>query len=78
MIAGAALNLNPFLRFGGYWLLTDLTGFLSIHRATYEFWQFVRRKCVREDIGTRQAEFLDRGSVIKVVFILYAVDLPER
>jgi len=73
MIAGAALNLNPFLRFDGYWLLTDLTGFPSIHRSTYEFWQFVCRKCLREDTATRRAEFLDRGSVIKVVFILYAV-----
>jgi putative peptide zinc metalloprotease protein len=73
MVGSAILNLNPFFRFDGYWLLTDLTGFVSLHRSAYEFWKFTYYRIVRKPQNGRRPDFLDRRSAIRAVFLSYAV-----
>ncbi len=34
-------NLNPFLKFDGYWILTDLLGISSLHRISKALWRRV-------------------------------------
>lgn len=41
LYAGTLTNLNPFLRYDGYWVLTDLTGVVNVHRraiAQFKYW----------------------------------------
>jgi hypothetical protein len=73
MVGSAILNLNPFFRFDGYWLLTDLTGFVSLHRSAFEFWKFIYCRLFRKPQAGRRPDFLDRRLAIRAVFLLYAV-----
>jgi putative peptide zinc metalloprotease protein len=47
-LATALVNLNPFLRFDGYWLLTDITGLPSLHRSNWELCRYLVAKIRRK------------------------------
>ncbi|MHB8159030.1 MAG: hypothetical protein ACYDGS_00760 [Thermoleophilia bacterium] len=71
LVAGATLsNLNPFLRFDGYWIVTDLMGMPNIHFRVREMLKhFFLRK-----IGRHQSDISlpIMKSPIRELFFVYA------
>jgi putative peptide zinc metalloprotease protein len=72
-LATILINLNPFLRFDGYWLLTDVTGLPSLQRSNQELWRYWWRKLRRKDQDIQVPEFFSASAKIKVIFVLYSV-----
>ncbi len=65
------VNLNPFLKFDGYWLLTDLMGTPSLHRSTGEAWRYWLARAFKQG-GVRKPEILQRHPVFVALFSFYA------
>lgn len=46
LYVGAAANLNPFIRFDGYWVLTDLTGVVNVHFRALALVRYLAKRLV--------------------------------
>ncbi len=44
LLLGVAINLNPFMRFDGYYVLSDLLGFPNLHDRAFAFGQWQLRR----------------------------------
>jgi putative peptide zinc metalloprotease protein len=66
------VNLNPFLRFDGYWLLTDLLGVSSIHRSAYHCWRYVWHRIRREKCPDGLPGFLDVKLSSQIIVFFYS------
>jgi len=72
-LATAIVNLNPFLRLDGYWLLTDITALPSLHRSNQELWRYWWIKLRRNDRAARRPEFFSASPWIKTAFVAYSI-----
>jgi putative peptide zinc metalloprotease protein len=63
------VNLNPFLKFDGYWLLTDLSGVPSLHRAAREVSGYAVHRLARRP--ARTPEVLNTHPLIVGLFIAF-------
>lgn len=74
-VGGMALfNLNPFLRFDGYWLLTDLTGVASVHDEAKALGRYLWQRFLRGEIiksGSRPA-LLGAPVLVQATIVIYA------
>ncbi len=65
LMVGAAINLNPFMRFDGYYVLADLLGFANLHDRAFAFGRWQLRRLLfgldmpmPEPVTTTQRRFL--------------------
>lgn len=65
------VNLNPFLKFDGYWLLTDLTGIPSLHRGVRDASLYGLALLMGKP--RRRPDVLDRHPVIVGSFAIFWV-----
>jgi putative peptide zinc metalloprotease protein len=72
-LAGLILNLNPFLKFDGYWLLTDLTGLPSMHRACRDLAKYLYFRLRRKTWVGRRPEVFDTPYRIRFAIVVYAL-----
>jgi len=72
ILLAVILNLNPFLRFDGFWLLTDLTGIPRLHRSAVELYTWLWNAPLRRRRVSKPA-FLDTHPVIRWCIIGYAI-----
>ena len=71
-VATVVVNLNPFLRFDGYWLLTDLLGLSSIHRSAYNCWRYLWYKLLRKERPESSLDILDVRPFSQIIVFLYS------
>jgi hypothetical protein len=69
MIAATVININPFIKFDGYWLLTDITGVPSLHRSMRETWSYIV-DTVR-GVKRRKPDVLERHPFVVALFTAY-------
>lgn len=68
--ASTLLNINPFVKFDGYWFLTDVTGIPSLHRSARESSEYlINRISGKRDC--RKPEVLVAHPFIVTVFLAY-------
>jgi putative peptide zinc metalloprotease protein len=72
-LATALVNLNPFLRFDGYWLLPDITALPSLQHSNQELWRYWWAKLLRKSQDVRTPEFFSAPAWIKAIFVIYSV-----
>jgi putative peptide zinc metalloprotease protein len=72
-IAGVVLNLNPFFRFDGYWLLTDLTGLPSIHRTCKDLTRYLWKRAFRRPWRERRPEIFETPYRVRWVIVVYSI-----
>jgi putative peptide zinc metalloprotease protein len=72
-ILSTVLNLNPFFRFDGYWLLTDITGIPNIRRAAADFWNFMFRMIKNRAAARTPPQLLRVAPQLQVFFGVYCV-----
>ena len=53
MNIGFAITLNPFFKFDGYWLMTDLTGVPNLRQRSNEALTYLFRRLFRKPVGTK-------------------------
>jgi putative peptide zinc metalloprotease protein len=70
ILAATLLNLNPFIKFDGYWLLTDITGIPSLHRAVREAATYATARVLRRTPPAKP-EVLSASPFVVALFILY-------
>lgn len=63
------LNTSPFMRFDGYFLLSDLTGMVNLHERSFAFGKWFLRK---ELLGIKLAPPETVGSSTRIWLILFA------
>jgi putative peptide zinc metalloprotease protein len=71
-VATVVVNLNPFLRFDGYWLLTDLLGLSSIRRSSYNCWRYLWHKVLRKDRPESSLDIFDVKPFSQAVVFVYS------
>lgn len=71
-LATTLINMNPFLRFDGYWLLTDLTALPSLQRSNRELWKYWWAK-FRKRPSPQAPEFFSASPHTRAVFIVYSL-----
>jgi putative peptide zinc metalloprotease protein len=71
-VATVVVNLNPFLRFDGYWLLTDLLGLSSIRRSSYNCWRYLWHKALRKDRPESSLDIFDVKPFSQAVVFVYS------
>ena len=71
-VATVVVNLNPFLRFDGYWLLTDLLGLSSIRRSSYNCWRYLWHKALRRDRPESSLDIFDVKPFSQAVVFVYS------
>jgi putative peptide zinc metalloprotease protein len=72
-ILSTAINLNPFFRFDGYWLVTDVTGIPNIRRATSEFWQFTMGRFLQGKTSNPTPRLLQISRPLRYCFGAYCI-----
>jgi putative peptide zinc metalloprotease protein len=72
-ILATAINLNPFFRFDGYWLITDLTGIPNIREASSQFWQFVVHSAFNPATNHPTPKLLQIVPKVRLLFAVYCV-----
>jgi putative peptide zinc metalloprotease protein len=72
-LAGLILNLNPFLKFDGYWLLTDLTGLPSVHQACRDLIKYVYTRARRKAWTGRIPEVFEAPATVRWTIFVYAL-----
>lgn len=71
-LATTLINMNPFLRFDGYWLLTDLTALPSLQRSNRELWNYWWAKFWKRP-SPQVPEFFNASPHTRAVFIVYSL-----
>ena len=71
-VATVVVNLNPFLRFDGYWLLTDLLGLSSIRRSSYNCWRYLLHKALRKARPESSLDIFDVRPFSQAVVFVYS------
>jgi len=66
-------TLNPFLKFDGYWLATDLLGVPNLRKRSYEIFEYFFAKYVIKTRKLKQPYFLLMESKYMYAFIIYAL-----
>jgi putative peptide zinc metalloprotease protein len=70
IITSTLLNINPFVKFDGYWFLTDITGIPSLHRSARESSEyFMSRISGKRDCS--KPEVLAAHPFIVTIFLVY-------
>ncbi|HEV2417370.1 MAG TPA: hypothetical protein VGX94_06175 [Terriglobia bacterium] len=72
-LLSTAINLNPFFRFDGYWLITDLTGIPNIRRATSQFWRFLFRAIFDRTSRESTPQLFPFSPQLQLLFGVYCV-----
>lgn len=70
---GFILTLNPFFKFDGYWLATDLLGVPNLRRRTKELLKYCLDRVLRRVSETPRPYILGIKSQAKIAAIVYAV-----
>jgi hypothetical protein len=68
-------NLNPFLRFDGYWALVDLTGIPRLDRAPGELCKWIWNRLKSTGGVYRKPDFMEAPLIIRIIVILYTVGM---
>jgi putative peptide zinc metalloprotease protein len=71
-VATVIVNLNPFLRFDGYWLLTDLLGLSSIRRSAYNCWRYLWYRISGKDRPESSLDIFDVTLFSQIVVFVYS------
>jgi len=72
VMGSTIVNINPFVRFDGYWFLTDVTGIPSLHRSMREAGEYYLGR-VRGASTQRKPEILDTRPIVVALFLAYCV-----
>lgn len=64
------LNLNPFFKFDGYWICSDLLGVPNLRARVNETTYYLYKRCVGQSISTKPY-LLEINHTERVVMILY-------
>ncbi|HEY6390346.1 MAG TPA: hypothetical protein VIX89_03645 [Bryobacteraceae bacterium] len=73
IILATIINLNPFLRFDGYWLLTDVTGIPNIGKAMSQFWRYMLKRVSGPRGPVAVPELLCIPRHLQALFAVYCV-----
>jgi len=65
-------NMNPFLRFDGYWLLADLSGIPGLRRAANEVIGYLLTR-LKSGSPTETPEVLRRPGWVSITLVLYCI-----
>lgn len=65
-------TLNPFFKFDGYWIMTDMLGVGNLRTRSTEFLGFVKNKILRKKTGKKPFLMTIKGPE-RVVLIIYSV-----
>ena len=68
--ASTLVNINPFVKFDGYWFLTDITGIPSLHRSARESSEYLMNR-ISGKHDCSKPEVLAAHPVIVTVFLAY-------
>ena len=68
LFIGALINLNPFFRFDGYWILSDWLGHPRLSSAANDLWQKLRSREQRNEMWVRS-----KGQEHDLIILLYCV-----
>jgi putative peptide zinc metalloprotease protein len=71
-VATVIVNLNPFLRFDGYWLLTDLLGVSSLHRSALNCWRYLWNKLLGRERPESSLDIYDVRLSSQIVMFIYS------
>jgi putative peptide zinc metalloprotease protein len=66
------ITLNPFFRFDGYWIMSDLLGVPNLRTRSKDFFSFVLKKLKRKKVD-KKPFFLTIKNTEKVTFIIYSL-----
>lgn len=69
---GLVVTLNPFFKFDGYWLASDMLGIPNLRQRTREFARYLLDKLRRRPI-TAKPYLLQTGRKVRYTFVAYAV-----
>jgi len=62
--ASCVLNLNPFMKWDGYWLLSDLVGVPNLHRRTWDILRFRKDALIAYEDSTRLFLYVYSGATL--------------
>lgn len=66
------LTLNPFLKFDGYWLATDILGVPNLHKRSKDLVKYIVLK-MRRKTENEKPDLLRIGTKEKVAFFMYVI-----
>jgi len=75
ILTAVVLNLNPFLRFDGYWIFSDLLGIPNLYHSVKDLCGFIWRIIRRRTQGHRPPIVLSTRPIIQLAVVLYATAL---
>lgn len=72
-ILATAINLNPFFRFDGYWLVADATGIPNLREASSQFWKFALDFVLQRNNKATPPRLLRFARHLQLLFGIYCV-----
>lgn len=73
LLATAIVNVNPFLRFDGYWLLSDYLGHPRLDRVAREYAKYVVSRLWRRRALPPKPEIFEHNSRLCAAIVTYSV-----
>jgi hypothetical protein len=73
IVLAVVFNLNPFFRFDGYWMLADLTGIPSLHRAAAEVVAWIWESRIKGRNMTSRPLLFTASFPIRLTVALYGL-----
>lgn len=73
VLLSTIVNLNPFLRFDGYWLISDFTGIPNLRSTTAEYLRYRWRRLVNSQVEHVPPRCLPCSRAVMWCFSLYTV-----